>query len=187
MARRVPPPARTSLAYLAPLYTWLELSRDKTSRAGLVLALYRNYFRFRRGGGRLPDLLGGEGSFDLAAVARVGFPLDDPAVTGFLREYWGHVVARKTLTPMHGVFRGYHTMLTLYAFMKWIAKLSAHRAGRTSTTIDDVWAAVRLVEQRFVLHAQFARLFELSPVLTLLVDRHQRERGFVPRVVLEPR
>jgi len=46
--------------------------------------------------------------------------------------------------------------------------------------------AVKLVEQRFVLHAQFARLFELNPVLTLLADRLHRERGFVPRVVLEP-
>jgi hypothetical protein len=45
---------------------------------------------------------------------------------------------------------------------------------------------VRLVEQRFVLHAQFARVFELSPVMTLLADRLYRERGFVPRVVLEP-
>jgi hypothetical protein len=104
----------------------------------------------------------------------------------FLRRYWRHVVARKTLTPIHGVFRGYHTMLSLYAFMKWVAKLSAHRAGRTATTMEDTRAAVRLVEQRFVLHAQFARMFELSPVLTILADRFYRERGFVPRMVLEP-
>jgi hypothetical protein len=77
-------------------------------------------------------------------------------------------------------------MLTLYAFMKWIARLRAHRAERTETTMDDVREAVKLVEQRFVLHAQFARLFELNPVLTLLADRLHRERGFVPRVVLEP-
>jgi Fe-S-cluster containining protein len=186
VALTVVPPRRGSLTYLAPLTTWLQLSRDKTSRLGLVWSLYRNYFRFRRRSGRLPDLLGGEGTFDLAAVERVRFTAEDPAVAGFLREYWRHVVARKTLTPMHGVFRGYHTMLTLYGFTKWIAKLRAHREARTETTMDDVRAAVRLVEQRFVLHAQFARVFELSPVLTLLVDRLYRERGFVPRVVLEP-
>lgn len=112
------------------------------------------------------------------------FADDDPQGADFLREYWRHVIVRKTLTPMHGVFRGYHTMLTLYSLMKWIAKQRAFGDGRAATTLDDVRAAVRLIEQRFVLHAQFARLFELSPVLTLLADRLYRERGFVPRVVL---
>ena len=184
VAITVTPPSRGSLTYLAPLYTWLQFSRHKTSRVGLVLALYRNYLRFRRRAGRLPDLVADDGTFEIAAVERVRFTIDDETA-GFLREYWRHVVARKTLTPMHGVFRGYHTMLTLYAFMKWIAKLSASRAGRASTTIEDTRAAVRLVEQRFVLHAQFARMFELSPVMTVLADRLYRERGFVPRVVLE--
>jgi len=185
VAVSVPPPLRGSLTYLAPLYTWLGFSREKTSRIGLVLALYRNYLRFRRRAGRLRDLVTDGGTFEIAEIERVRFTIDDETAA-FLREYWRHVVARRTLTPMHGVFRGYHTMLTLYAFMKWIAKLFAHRAGRAATTLDDTRAAVRLVEQRFVLHAQFAQMFELSPVMTLLADRLYRERGFVPRVVLEP-
>lgn len=185
VAVAVKPPARGSLAYLAPLYTWLGFSRAQTSRIGLVLALYRNYFRFRRGRGPVPDLVTGHGTVELRDVASVRFTVDVETAT-FLRRYWRHVVARKTLTPIHGVFRGYHTMLSLYAFMKWVAKLSAHRAGRTATTMEDTRAAVRLVEQRFVLHAQFARMFELSPVLTILADRFYRERGFVPRMVLEP-
>jgi Fe-S-cluster containining protein len=186
VALKVAPPASGALTYLAPLVTWLQLSREKTSRLGLVLALYRNYLTLRRGRGRLPDLLDGTGTFDLADVARVRFSADDVAVAAFLRQYWRHVIARKTLTPMHGVFRGYHTTLTLYALMRWIAKLGAHRAGRTETTMEDVREAVRVVEQRCVLHAQFARLFELSPVLTMLADRLYRERGFVPRAVLQP-
>jgi Fe-S-cluster containining protein len=185
-ALTVTPRARGSLAYLALLVTWLQFSRAKTSRVGLVLALYRNYFALRRPSGRMPDLLGDGAPMEIAAVARVRFAADDPAVADFLREYWRHVIVRKTLTPMHGVFRGYHTMLTLYALMKWIAKQRAFREGRAAPTLDDVRAAVRLIEQRFVLHAQFARLFELSPVLTLLADRLYRERGFVPRAVLEP-
>jgi Fe-S-cluster containining protein len=184
VALTVTPRARGSLAYLAPLVTWLEFSRAKGSRFGLVLSLYRNYFQMRRGT-RLPDLLGGGPGSDLAALARVRFADDEPAIAAFLREYWRHVIVRKTLTPMHGVFRGYHTMLTLYALMKWAARQHALRAGRAATALEDVRAAVRLVEQRFVLHAQFARVFELSPVLTLLADRLYRERGFVPRVVLE--
>jgi hypothetical protein len=182
----VPAPARASLAYLAPLYTWLQFSRRPSSRAGLVLALYRNYLRFRRRTGHLPDLLGEEGSFEVGAVERVRFTTDDAETAGFLREYWRHVIFRKTLTPMHGVFRGYHTMLALYAFTRWIAKLRAHREGRREAALADVREAVRLVEQRFVLHARFTGLFELSPVLTLLVDRLYRERGFVPRAALEP-
>ena len=183
-ALSVVPRARGSLAYLAPLVTWLQFSRAKTSRLGLVLGLYRNYWELRRGT-RLPDLLGDGPPVEIAALSRVRFAADDPAIDAFLREYWRHVIVRKTLTPMHGVFRGYHTMLTLYAVMKWAARQSALRAGRDTTGLDDVRAAVRLVEQRFVLHAQFARVFELSPILTLLVDRLYRERGFVPRVVLE--
>ncbi len=186
VAMTVAPPARGSLAYLAPLYTWLQFSRRKTSRVGLVLALYRNYLRFRRRSGRLPDLLGDHGSFAVGAVERIAFVTDDAETAAFLREYWRHVIARKTLTPMHGVLRGYHTILTLYGLTKWIAKLRAHREGRTRTTLPDVREAVRLVERRVVLHAQFARIFELSPVLTLLADRLYRERGFGRRVVLEP-
>jgi len=184
LAAAVREPRRASLTHLAPLYTWLQFSRRRMSPVALVLALYRNYLRFRRRAGRLPDLVGEGGSFDVAEVARVRFALDDAAVGAFLREYWTHVMARKTLVPMHGVFRGYHTMLGLYAFMKWIARLRAHRDGRTETSLEDVRGAVRLVEQRFVLHAQFAGLFELSPVLTILADRLYRERGFVPHAVL---
>ena len=186
VALKVAAPRRRAPTYLAPLTTWLQFSREKTSRVGLVLALYRNYLGLRSRAARLPDLFGGRGSFDAAAVERVRFPIEDPEVAGFLREYWRHVVARKTLTPMHGVFRGYHTLLTLYAFTRWIARLRAHRDARAETTMEDVREAVRLVEQRFVLHAQFARVFELSPVLTLLADRLYRQRGFVRQVVLEP-
>ena len=186
VAATVRPPLRTTLTNLAPLYTWLEFSRRGTSRAGLVLGLYRNYFRFRRRAGRLPDLVGDSGTFDVADVDRVRFRADDPDIGAFLREYWRHVIARKTLVPMHGVFRGYQTLLVLYAFTRWMAKLTAHRDGRDATTLDDVRRAVRLVEQRFVLHAKFAEVFELSPVLTILADRLYRERGFVARTVLEP-
>ena len=186
VAATVRPPIQRTLAHLAPLYTWLEFSRRGTSRAGLVLALYRNYFRFRRRTGRVPDLIGDAGSFDVAEVDRVRFDADHPDVDAFLREYWRHVIARKTLVPMHGVFRGYQTMLVLYAFTRWLAKLAAHRAHRDTTTLDDVRHAVRLIEQRFILHARFADLFTLSPILTLLADRLYRQPGFVSRSVLEP-
>ena len=186
VAATVRPPIRTTLSHLAPLYTWLEFSRRGTSRAGLVLALYRNFLRFRRRTGRLPDLMGEAGSFDVAEVDHVRFDAAHPDVDTFLREYWRHVIMRKTLVPMHGVFRGYQTMLVLYAFTRWLAKLAAHRAHRTTTTLDDVRLAVRLVEQRFILHARFADLFTLSPILTLLADRLYRQKGFVPRATLDP-
>jgi lysine-N-methylase len=186
VAAGVRPPLRRTLTHLAPLYTWLEFSRRATSRAGLVLALYRNYLRFRRGTGRLPDLLGDTGTFDVAAVDRVRFDAEAPDVGAFLREYWRHVITRKTLVPMHGVFRGYQTMLVLYAFTRYLAKLAAHRDNRGVTTLDDVRHAVRLIDQRFLLHSKFADVFELSPILTLLTDRLYRHRGFVARAVLEP-
>jgi hypothetical protein len=46
--------------------------------------------------------------------------------------------------------------------------------------------AVGLVEQRFVLHSQFADLFSVSTVLTLLADRLLGSPAFVPAAVLEP-
>jgi Fe-S-cluster containining protein len=179
-------PRRPSLTPLAPLYTWLEFSRRTLSRVGLVAALYRNYFRFRRGKGKLPDLITGGAPFDIEAVQAVRFDTTAVEIDGFLREYWSHVVVRKTLTPMHGVFRGYQTMLVLYAFMKWAAKLSALRGGRSSAGATDVRDAVRLVEQRFVLHARFADVFSLSPVLTVMADRLYRQPSFVRFAALEP-
>lgn len=179
-------PRRPSLTPLAPLYTWLEFSRRPLSRLGLVAALYRNYFRFRRARGLLPDVITGGAPFDVQAVQRVRFDTARPEIDGFLREYWSHVVVRKTLTPMHGVFRGYQTMLALYAFMKWAAKLTALRGGRSTVTAADIRGAVRLVEQRFVLHARFAELFTLSPVLTVMADRLYQQPAFVRGAVLEP-
>jgi Fe-S-cluster containining protein len=179
-------PRRPSLTPLAPLYTWLEFSRRTLSRVGLVAALYRNYLRFRSGRGRLPDFITGGEPFDLPAVQAVRFDTTPAAIDGFLREYWSHVVFRKTLTPMHGVFRGYQTMLVLYAFMKWAAKLSALRAGRSIAAATDVRDAVRIVEQRFVLHARFADIFSLSPVLTVMADRLYQQPSFVRTAALEP-
>lgn len=176
-------PKRASLAHLAPLYAWLELSRAKISRFALVWALYRDYFAFRKRRWRVPDLVTGGERVDLRAVDRVRFPAD-AETERFLRRYWTHVVFRKTLTPMHGVFRGYHTMLALHGFTRWAAKVIALRAQRDEATVDDVRDAVRLVEQRFVLHSQFGNVFSVSPVLTILADRLFGAPGFVPAAVL---
>jgi len=46
--------------------------------------------------------------------------------------------------------------------------------------------AVRLIEQRFVLHARFADVFTLSPVLTVMADRLFQDPAFVRGAVLEP-
>jgi len=179
-------PRRPRLMPLAPLYTWLEFSRRRPSRVGLVLALYRNVFRFRRGRGRLPDWITGGPPFDIADVQAVAFDAAAPEIGAFFREYWRHVVFRKTLTPLHGVFRGYQTMLALYAFTKWAAKLTALRRGRSAVALADVQDAVRLIEQRFVLHARFADVFTLSPVLTVMADRLFQDPAFVRGAVLEP-
>jgi hypothetical protein len=155
------------------------------SRAALLLALYRNYFRFRRARGRLPDAVTAGEPFDLAAVLAVRVDAEAPGVAGFLREYWSHVLFRKTLTPMHGIFRGYQTLLALYSFMKLAARLHAWRAGRAAATLADVKEAVRLVERAFVLHARYTDLFRLTPMVTVLADRLYQQPSFVRTAVLE--
>jgi Fe-S-cluster containining protein len=179
-------PRRPSLTYLAPAFTWLEFSRRRTSRAALVLSLYRNYFRFRRGRGRLPDVITGGEPFELEAALAVRFDAGAPGVDAFLREYWSHVIFRKTLTPMHGVFRGYQTLLALFSFMKLAARLHARRAGRRTTVLADVREAVRLVERAFVLHARYTDLFRLTPMVTVMADRLYRQPSFVRTAALEP-
>jgi Fe-S-cluster containining protein len=179
-------PRRPSLTYLAPPFTWLQFSRQKTSRAALLLSLYRNYARFRRGRGRLPDVIGEGEPFDVAAVLAVRFDAQAPGVDAFLREYWSHVIFRKTLTPMHGVFRGYQTLLALYSFMKLAARLHALRAGRPATGLADVKEAVRLVERAFVLHARYTDLFQLTPMVTVLADRLYQQPSFVRTATLDP-
>ena len=109
-----------------------------------------------------------------------------PGVDAFLREYWSHVIARKTLTPMHGIFRGYQTLLALYSFMKLAARLRALRAGRSVAALADVREAVRLVERAFVLHARYTDLFRLTPMVTVIADRLYRQPSFVRTAVLEP-
>jgi Fe-S-cluster containining protein len=179
-------PRRPSLTYLAPAYTWLQLSRRRMSRPALLLSLYRNYLRFRRARGRLPDAISGGEPFDLQAVLRVRFDTGVAGVEPFLREYWSHVVFRKTLTPMHGIFRGYQTLLALYSFMKLAARLHAWRAGRPAAALTDVKEAVRLVERAFVLHARYTDLFRLTPMATVLADRLYQQPSFVRTAALEP-
>jgi Fe-S-cluster containining protein len=178
-------PRRPSLTYLAPPYTWLQFSRRRMSRAALLLSLYRNYVRFRRSRGQLPDVITDGEPFDLAAVLGVRFEADAPGVDPFLREYWGHVIFRKTLTPMHGIFRGYQTLLALYSFTKLAARLHAWRAGRPVTALNDVKEAVRLVERAFVLHARYTDLFRLTPMVTVLADRLYQQPSFVRTAALD--
>jgi hypothetical protein len=102
-----------------------------------------------------------------------------------LREYWSHVLFRKTLAPMHGIFRGYQTLLALYSFMKLAARLHAWRAGRPAAGLADVKEAVRLVERAFVLHARYTDLFGLAPMVTVLADRLYQQPSFVRTAVLE--
>jgi hypothetical protein len=82
-------PRRPSLTSLAPLYTWLEFCRRPLSRVGLVTALYRNYLRFRRSRGRLPDFITGGEPFDIQAVHAVRFDPTPAAIDGFLRRTGG--------------------------------------------------------------------------------------------------
>lgn len=177
-------PKRPSLMYLAPLYTWLEFSQRRMSRFALVATLYANVLKFRRGRGAVRDVTG-EGAAAIEHVRQIAF-VTDGELDGFLREYWGHVLFRKTLTPLHGVFRGYQTALALYGFTKWVAKLHAARAGRARVDLADLKEAVRLVEQRLILHARVVDLFDLSPFLTALADRLYRQPAFVRAAVLEP-
>lgn len=177
-------PRRPSLTYLAPLYTWLEFSQRRMSRLRLVATLYRNVLTFRRGRGAVRDVTG-DGSVAIERVRGVAFAAEGE-LDGFLREYWGHVLARKTLTPLHGVFRGYQTVLALYGFTKWVARLHAVRAGRERVALADLKDAVRLVEQRLILHARVVDLFDVSPFLTALADRLYRQPAFVRAAVLEP-
>lgn len=176
-------PRRVSLAHLAPLHAWLRLSRQHLGRVALVAALYLDYVRFRRVKGRVPDLVTRGAPLDLAKVARVRFTAS-ANTDALLRTYWRHVLERKTLTPMHGVFRGYHALLALSSFTTWAAKVVALQNGRDATTLGDVQEAVRLVEQRFVLHSQFANVFGLSAVLTVLTDRLFGSPAFVPAAAL---
>jgi Fe-S-cluster containining protein len=180
-------PRRPALTYLAPLYTWLEMSRRRLGRPALLGSLYRNYVRFRRARGRLPDAIAQGEPFELAAALAVRFELTVPGVEDFLREYWSHVVFRKTLTPMHGIFRGYQTLLALYSFTKLAARLRALRAGRPATVLADVTDAVRLVERAFVLHARYTDLFRLHPMVVVMADRLYQQPSFVRTAVLDPR
>ena len=179
-------PRRPALTYLAPLYTWLQMSRRRLRRLPLLLSLYRNYVRFRRGRGRLPDAITGGEPFDLGEALAVRVELGAAGVHGFLREYWSHVIFRKTLTPMHGIFRGYQTMLALYSFTKLAARVHARRAGRTATILTDVKEAVRLVERAFVLHTRYTDLLQLTPMVTVLTDRLYQQPGFVRTAALDP-
>ena len=178
-------PRRPALTYLAPLYTWLEMSRRRLARLPLLVSLYRNYVRFRRGRGRLPDAITGGDPFELRDVLAVRFEIGAPGVEAFLREYWSHVIVRKTLTPMHGIFRGYQTMLALHSFTKLAARAHARRAGRPVTALADVKEAVRLVERAFVLHARYTDLLQLTPMVTVLTDRLYQQPSFVRTAVLE--
>jgi len=179
-------PRRPSLGYLAPAYTWLQLTGRRLSPTALLLRVYGNYFRFRRGRGALVDAIAGGPPLDLGAVLGVRVDAAAADAEGFLREYWSHVVFRKTLVPMHGIFRGYQTLLALYSFMKLAARVHAWRAGRPAAALVDIKEAVRLVERAFVLHARYTDLFGLSPMVTVLLDRLYQQPSFVRTAALEP-
>ena len=127
--RAIPAPSVADVSGAA-LHLAAVLATAALSRAAPAHHALRNYFRFRRARGPLADAITGGEPFYLEAALAVRFDATAPGVDEFLREYWSHVIFRKTLTPMHGVFRGYQTLLALYSFMKLAARLYASRAGR---------------------------------------------------------
>ncbi len=185
IAENIKAPSRISHQYLAPYYTWLMFSRDEWSRLGLVWNLYRNFYKFNKGKGILEGMAKEDSDIDLEKVLKVRYSDETPEVDDFLRKYWAHVIFRKSLLPSMGIFRGYQTLISLYGLMKWLAKVQAFRQNRNDVSLDDIKESVKILEQKYILHSQFSKLFTLHPILTQMLDRMYIRQSFAPSILLD--
>jgi Fe-S-cluster containining protein len=185
IADSIKPPKRISHQYLAPYYTWLQFSRYEWGRLGLVWNLYRNYYKFQKGRGRLEGISRGDADIQLETVLQIRFSDENSQIDDFLRKYWGHVIFRKNLLTILGVFRGYQTLICLYGMMKWLSQLEAYQHNHSEVTLEDIKESVKILEQKFILHSQFPKLFTLHPVLTQMLDRMYMRQSFAPSILLE--
>ncbi len=190
IAEKMKSSPRLSMSFMAPLYTWLYFVKDEPGRFNLVFKLYCNYFKFRKNRGLLKDVISNDpliSPINLDEVNKIVFDDSIPEIDKFLKQYWCHVVFRKNLFTDLSVFRGYQSLLCFYGFLKWDSKVRAWRNGRSIVNFEDVQNSVKLLEQRFILHSQFQKVYSISPALSIVLDRLYMRKDFAPSVVLEKR
>ncbi|MCX7919630.1 MAG: YkgJ family cysteine cluster protein [bacterium] len=184
IALKIKKAKKTSRAYLAPFITWIEFVAQKQNRFALVFNLYKNYFKYRKGRGTISPLITDGKKIRWELVTPIRFDIQSPELADYLRRYYTHMIFRKTLLPIHGVYRGYHTLLAVYALGKLIAKSAAAADNRAQVVLTDVQFASAKLDTQLVLHAQFSRLFTVSPYITLLIDRLYLQPYF-PQIVIQ--
>ena len=184
IVEKIKKPARVSYTYLTLPYTWMEFSRSDLNRFSLLFSIYRNYFKFRKGRGVIKDLWSGQGTLDLEQVTQLPIDYKSPHLQDFLKAYWSHVIFRKNLLPVFGVFRGFQILVMMYGFMAFSARCYAIKKGKTMADLEDFQDAVKVVEQRFILHSQFPKIFTMSRLLTTMTDQMCMKKDFVPSIVL---
>jgi hypothetical protein len=69
--------------------------------------------------------------------------------------------------------------------MKWLSQLEAYQHNHSEVTLEDIKESVKILEQKFILHSQFPKLFTLHPVLTQMLDRMYMRQSFAPSILLE--
>lgn len=94
--------------------------------------------------------LGGE--VDLLATRRVAYPREDAPLAEPLERFLKTLIWRKMLLVPSDLRRGYQTLLTIFALVRWYAQAQAARRGGTQVELPDLERAIRAVELAYTGH-----------------------------------
>ncbi len=136
----------------------------KLGRVGTALYITGTYMRHALGMGTIdtPRLRNPLAYRDLL---KVKFDPNLPEHEALLRRFFRHCLFRKDLLIQEEIGFAHSMTLMHYGLIHWYASAFAAAEGRKEVALEDLREGVRTVEQYFVFHSKFSRLFTDHPKL----------------------
>ena len=152
---------RVALGYVLAFREAIDTRHGRLVTSMLVLAAY---FRAAAAAGSV-ELRRLETTVPYRKFRHVRFDPDRREFDALLRRFFGHCLFRKDLLRHDDVRFSHNMMLMNYGFIHWHGAAFAASEDRESVEQDDLIEAVRTVEEYFVFHSKFTRLFGEHPML----------------------
>ena len=142
---------------------------SKASRLGAALGVMRAYLSFAMGGGAVRlDRLGR--TIDMKSILAVRFDPLRKDHDALLRRYFNHTLFRKDLLLHETVAYAHNMSLMAYGFIHWYSAAFAAAADSPDVELEHLIEGLRTVEELYVFHSKFSRLFSAHPRLRGIME-----------------
>lgn len=170
---------RIALGYILSFRKVLE---NRSGRLGAAAMVVTTYLRHVRGKGII-ELPGQDKSVSYRDIQSVRFDPNQPEQRELLRRFHDHCLFRKDLLLLEEVTFAHNVMLMAYALIHWYSAALAVLDGRAEIELEDLREGIRTVEEHYLFHSRFTRLFSDHPLLKSIMESMFRRPSFAFAIV----